>query len=223
MGDLITTRGTASEPSPTRGNVVSRFPRQHEDKVPNILASHSTSLTNGKIWGRTGVGRSWLGSLIASAPVVLAPLTSICVFITLTTFAGSFSAFAVAVANEGFLSICIRYGPQITVKGVSAVACWVGLQALLFIYLPGETQTGQYTPAGHLLKYRMNGLAAWATTHVVYGVLCGLGLLDPGFIPRNWSSLIAAMNIAGLLISALAFVKAYLMPTHPEDRKFSGG
>jgi 7-dehydrocholesterol reductase len=30
------------------------------------------------------------------------------------------------------------------------------------------------------------------------------------------------MNLAGFLLSLLAYLKAYLMPTHPEDRKFSG-
>jgi 7-dehydrocholesterol reductase len=56
----------------------------------------------------------------------------------------------------------------------------------------------------------------------LYFVLCWNDLLDPGFIPRNWSSLIAALNVAGLLISALAYVKAYVSPTHADDRKFSG-
>lgn len=102
------------------------------------------------------------------------------------------------------------------------MVCWVGLQALLYLCLPGEKQTGQYTPAGNLLSYRMNGLSAWIVTHVLYAALSYFGVLDPAFIPRNWSGLIGAMNLAGLVISALAFIKAHLMPTHPNDRKFSG-
>ena len=124
--------------------------------------------------------------------------------------------------KEGFWSICIQYGPRLTIKGVLAVICWVGLQALLFRYLPGDTHKGQLTPAGYLLSYRINGLSAWIITHVLYIVLSLVGVLDPGFIPRNWSSLIGAMNLAGYAISTFAFVKAYIMPTHPEDRKFSG-
>ncbi|KAJ5291797.1 hypothetical protein N7478_001048, partial [Penicillium angulare] len=56
----------------------------------------------------------------------------------------------------------------------------------------------------------------------IYFALCWFGLLDPGFIPRNWSGLIAAGNFAGLLVSTLAFVKAYVCPSHADDRKFSG-
>lgn len=124
--------------------------------------------------------------------------------------------------KEGFWSICIQYGPRLTLKGVLAVICWVGLQALLFRYLPGDTHKGQLTPAGYLLSYRINGLSAWIITHVLYIVLSLVGVLDPGFIPRNWNSLIGAMNLAGYVISTFAFIKAYMMPTHPEDRKFSG-
>ncbi|KAK7415723.1 hypothetical protein QQX98_005636 [Neonectria punicea] len=187
-----------------------------------ITANPASPSSNGSVWGRTGIGRSWFRSLVAASPCFLAPLTSICVFVTLAQYEGSFALFGEAVTKEGLWTICVKYGPEITAKGIFAVVCWVGLQALLFRYLPGETQTGQYTPAGYLLSYRMNGLSAWILTHVLYGVLSWYGVLDPGFIPRNWSSLIGAMNLAGFLISALSFVKAYVMPTHPEDRKFSG-
>jgi 7-dehydrocholesterol reductase len=174
------------------------------------------------VWGRTGAGRSWLRSLVASLPVVLAPLTSITTFIALHEYGGSFSLFAAAVAEQGFWSVCFEHRPQLTPKGVFAVVCWIGLQALLFRYLPGEVRPGQYTPAGHLLTYRLNGLFAWIVTHVLYFGLGVTGVLDPAFISRNWSSLIAALNVVGLAVSICAFAKAYLSSTHPNDRKFSG-
>jgi len=124
--------------------------------------------------------------------------------------------------KRDFWTICVKHGPQITREGVTAVALWVGFQALLFLYLPGELHTGQYTPAGHRLTYRLNGFWSWILTHVVYFVLCCTGILDPAFISRNWSSVVAALNLAGFLAPALAFIKAYLSPTHPEDCKFSG-
>jgi 7-dehydrocholesterol reductase len=189
--------------------------KQLGDHVPS-------SLQDGKAWGRQGGGRSWLGSLLASAPVVVGPLTSISTYITLTVFGGSYAEFLAAVMKEGFWNICVAHGPQPTLKCALALICWVAFQALLFMYLPGEVHTGQYTPAGHLLSYRINGLSAWIVSNVVYGVFSWYGIIDPGFIPRNWGGLIAVMNIAGLTVSALAFIKAYLHPTHPNDRKFSG-
>ncbi|KAJ5828071.1 uncharacterized protein N7525_006324 [Penicillium rubens] len=105
---------------------------------------------------------------------------------------------------------------------MAAIIFWLAFQAVLYHYLPGPTNTGQRTPAGHLLTYRMNGLLAWVITHVAFIALCYLDLLDPAFIPRNWEGMFAAMNLAGFGLSLLAYLKAYLMPTHPEDRKFSG-
>ena len=175
-------------------------------------------------WGRTGAdsGRSWLRHLVATSPLILAPLAIIINFITLTSFEGSYASFAAATVREGFWTLCVKYGPELTFKGVFAVTAFIAWQAWLFAYLPGEIRTGQFTPAGHRLQYCLNGLSAWALTHVAYFTLCLTGVLDPAFIPRNWSSLIAALNLAGLVISVVVFIKAHVCPTHADDRKFSG-
>ncbi|KAF5681837.1 hypothetical protein FDENT_7904 [Fusarium denticulatum] len=186
------------------------------------LTTEVQMLAGADVWGRAAFGRSWLRSLVGASPLFLAPMASISIFITLAEYEGSLSLFADAVKEHGFWTICAQYGPHITTKGIAAVICFVGIQALLYCFLPGDQHQGQLTPAGYLLSYKINGLSAWIVTHLLYGVLSWLGILDPGFIPRNWSSLIGAMNLAGFVISALALVKAYAMPTHPEDRKFSG-
>lgn len=197
--------------------------------VPNPLEhvnvqSKTRTAAAAASWGRTGRGRrSWLSSLVASLPVVLAPLTSATTFIVLTgPYDGSFSRYLSAVAEEGFWSVYGQHGPRLTLKAAMAVICWVAWQALLFRFLPGTMKKGQRTPAGHVLTYKMNGLYAWVLTHLAYFCLGWLGFIDLAFIPHNWSGLVAALNLAGLLVSAFAFVKAYVAPTHPEDRKFSG-
>lgn len=182
----------------------------------------TTNAVTGAQWGRTGRGRSWLRSLFAASPCVLAPLASVSIFVTLAQYDGSLSLFASAVADHGFWAVCRRHGPQLNWKGTLAVVGWVSLQGLLYRYLPGPVRRSQYTPAGHLLSYKINGLSAWIVTHVLYGLASWLGWLDPAFIPRNWSCLIGAMNLAGFVVSAAAFVKAHVMPSHPGDRKFSG-
>ncbi|KAH7309680.1 ergosterol biosynthesis ERG4/ERG24 family-domain-containing protein [Stachybotrys elegans] len=200
----------------------STLAKHRDDTAAHRRAGFSALSSNGDIWGRAGIGRSWLQSLVAASPVVLAPLASVSIFITLARFDGSLSEFAAAAAREGFWNLLALYGPKLTYKGLVAMVYWVGLQAVLYKYLPGETAVGQYTPAGYLLSYRINGLQAWIITHLLYAGLSFFGIIDPGFIPRNWSSLVAAMNLAGFVVSGLALVKAYVMPTHPEDRKFSG-
>ena len=177
---------------------------------------------NKSTWGRSSIHRSRIHSLVSASPVWLAPLLALSFFITLAQFDGSLSKFVEAVLQEGFLPVLIAHGPHFSFKGTLAVTCWISLQAALFQLLPGPINTGQRTPAGHLLTYRTNGLWAWIVTHVLYLALCWFGLLDPGFVPRNWGGLVAAMNLAGFLLSAFAYAKAYLMPTHSDDRKFSG-
>ena len=173
-------------------------------------------------WGRSSLHRSWLHSLFSASPVWLAPLTALSCFVTLSQYDGSLSKFIAAVLQEGLLPVLNAHGPKFSLKGTLAYAGWIALQAALFQCLPGPINTGQRTPAGHLLAYRTNGLWAWVITHVLYAALCWFGFLDPGFVPRNWGGLVAAMNAAGFLLSAFAYAKAYLMPTHPDDRKFSG-
>lgn len=193
----------------------------HRGLVKSGLLADSP-FPNKLTWGHSSVRRSWLRSLFAASPVCLAPLASTCFFITLSQFDGSLSKFVAAGFQEGFVQIFSTYGPQLSVKGTLAYACWIAIQVFLFQCLPGPVNTGQPTPGGHLLAYRTNGLYAWIVTHVLYAVLCWFGFLDPAFIPRNWNGLFAAMNFSGLLLSVFAYAKAYLMSTHPNDRKFSG-
>ena len=173
-------------------------------------------------WGRSSIRRSWLRSLFSATPVWLAPLIAFSFFITLSKYDGSLSKFVAAVLQEGALHVFKAHGPHFSSKGTLACICWIALQAALFQYLPGPVNTGQRTPAGHLLAYRTNGLLAWIVTHVLYIALCWFDFIDPGFVPRNWAGIFAALNLVGFFISSFAYVKAYLMPTHPEDRKYSG-
>ena len=188
-----------------------KFSLLADSRIPSKLA-----------WGRSSAHRSWLHSLFSAAPVWFAPLVALSFFITLSQFDGSLSKFTAAVLQDGLLPVLVSHSPRFSFKGTLAVTCWIFLQAALFHFLPGPMNTGQRTPAGHLLAYRTNGLWAWIVTHLLFATLCWYGVLDPGFVPRNWGGLVAAMNLAGFLVSAFAYVKAYLMPTHSDDRKFTG-
>lgn len=196
-------------------------PRKNEKPNRTSLLVES-SISSRPSWGRSSIRRSWLRLLFSATPVVLCPLVALSAFITLSHFDGSLLRFIGAVYDDGVLAVFGAYGPRFTGKGAFAYLCWIGLQAGLSRYLPGPINTGQRTPAGHLLSYRTNGLQAWIITHVLYIGLCLLGVLDPAFVPQNWGGLVAAMNLTGFLVSTLAYIKAYTKPTHPEDRKFSG-
>lgn len=173
-------------------------------------------------WGRISTQSSWVSYFISGTWVFFAPLASVSAFIAMNQFDGSLMQFCSAVAEDGFLKVLTTYGPAFSVKGAIAWLGWIMLQVALYLYLPGSVHQGQPTPAGHVLSYNINGLHAWTATLVIYGALSGAGIIDPAFVPKNWSGLVAAMNVTGIALSVFALVKAYIAPTHPNDRKFSG-
>jgi len=99
---------------------------------------------------------------------------------------------------------------------------WLLFQAALYQFLPCKLSTGQLTPAGHLLKYRTNGLLAWALTHALFIAWLVHGCVDPAIIAKNWEPLLISVNAYGFILSGVAYTKAHLSPTHDGDRKFSG-
>lgn len=173
-------------------------------------------------WGRAATGRSWLRSMVGASPMILAPLATLCFYVALAEFDGSLLALTRACYTDGFLTVLWEFRPHFEATALFVYLGWVAVQAVLYHVLPGEVKTGQLTPAGHLLSYRMNGFPAWVVTHVGVVALCYAGLLDPGFIPRHWSGLFFAVNLCGFAVTALSYLKALVWPTHPDDRKFSG-
>jgi 7-dehydrocholesterol reductase len=112
--------------------------------------------------------------------------------------------------------------PKPTAIGFALYAFWLLFQAMLYVYLPGKIGYGQTTPAGHKLPYIVNGLLAWFVTHLVF-VLASLyfGFFKPSIIATNWGGLLVAANCYGYFLTIFSYIKAYLFPTHAEDRKFS--
>ena len=172
--------------------------------------------------GHSSVRSPWLLSVLAAVPLFVAPVITASFLVTISQFEGSLSKFVTTGFEQGFLEVIIAHGPRLSLKPTFAYACYIALQAVLFYLLPGPTNTGQRTPAGYLLTYRTNGLYAWVITHSIYALLCWYGVLDPGFVIRNWSGIFIAMNSFGYLVAIFAYGKAYLRPSHPEDRRFSG-
>lgn len=159
---------------------------------------------------------------MGALPLVLAPVSTLCFYVTLAHYGGSLAAFTQACLTNGMGPVLWQHRPRFEGIAMFVYLGWLAVQALLYRVLPGAFKTGQLTPAGHLLSYRMNGLAAFVVTHVGIFALCWAGLFDPSFIPRHWSGLFFAVNICGLLATTFGYVKALWWPTHLTDRRFSG-
>lgn len=172
-------------------------------------------------WGRAH-RPTWSASLSCLGIMIFAPLLVIVSGITLSQYQGSLFNSITAMYAEGPWQFVARCIPMPSLHVFGAYLAWFLAQAALYNYLPAQLSTGQLTPAGYLLQYYTNGLSAWILTHVVlfYGVL--LRIIDPAWIAKNWPGLLVAANCYGFLLSAFAYIKAYISPTHAKDRKFSG-
>lgn len=123
--------------------------------------------------------------------------------------------------------------PTFSLDAVYIFGVWFGLQ-LFLAWIPdglhkicsayrGGKQLGSITPSGNRLMYRINGMQAWIVSHIlfVFGAFW-FHWFSPTIIFDNWGPLLLVVNIVGFSLAIFVYVKAYLFPSFPNDRKFSG-
>jgi len=152
----------------------------------------------------------------------LCPSLVIFSWISLSAFDGSLFAAWESMVQTGPLLFFYTHAPRPDFNATVGYMAWLLFQVVLYQFLPSKLSSGQLTPAGHLLKYRTNGLLAWAVTHVLFGLSAVFGFMNAAIIARNWESLLVSANVAGFLLSGFAYAKAVVAPTHEGDLKFSG-
>jgi len=154
--------------------------------------------------------------------MMLSPLMVLFSWITLSQYQGSLLNSTIAMSSMGPWHFVAQYCPTPSLPVFGGYAIWVLAQSVLYNYLPAKLSTGQLTPAGYLLQHYTNGFSAWVLTHAAFVLGILFGVIDPAWIAKNWSGLLVATNAYGFLLSAVVYIKAYISPTHAEDRKFSG-
>jgi 7-dehydrocholesterol reductase len=128
--------------------------------------------------------------------------------------------------------------PKPSLIGVGICAIWMSLQVVLAIlpdgidvfklnrFFPGYqggNHLGAVTPAGNRLTYRINGLQAWAISHLLFFIgAFGFEWFSPTILFDHWGALLWVMNGIGFVLAAFVYLKAYLFPSFRTDRKFSG-
>lgn len=175
-------------------------------------------------WGRS-IHPSWLDKLVVLSLITVCPFLGLFMVMTNTIYDGSIIYSFSALLNGSFFRLIPSYNSYLaTILGFFIIFQY--LLALLPDYfsrfLPiykGGKQTGQRTPAGHLLEYNINGLQAWVITNVLFLMLSYLNIIDAAMIAKNWTQFYLASNFIGVLVTALAFMKANLFPTYPDDDK----
>lgn len=166
--------------------------------------------------------RSRLKTIGAVALVLLGPPYIIFTWVAVSVFDGALGKTRIVLGELGVSQFLAWYGPALSFKAYAGYVAWLLFQAGLYVFLPSSLSLGQVTLAGQVLKYRMNGIWAWTVSQVLFALVCASQLVDPAVIARNWGPLLAAANVYGILLSIVAYGKAYLYPNSLEDRKFSG-
>lgn len=186
------------------------------------LVSFSATGVSGISWGRRHHYGSWLHSLGCAGIMACCPSIVIFYWIALSQFQGSIYATYQEMLHLGLANYAWQYTPRPSHHAHVGYVAWLLFQAALYQFLPRNLSSGQLTPAGNLLKYRANGLLAWAVTHGLFLAALITGYLDPAILAKNWEGLLVSANIYGFLLSIFAYVKALYFPTHASDCKFSG-
>ncbi|KAG5290875.1 7-dehydrosterol-delta 7-reductase [Histoplasma capsulatum G186AR] len=201
-------------------DIISSGPPCHSDQKGYKLQRISKDVIPS--WGRRSHVPRFRGAL--SLAIMLAcPAAIIFWYVTLHHFDGSLLSASVALRNKGFISFYREYCPVLNPRATLVYGAWVLFQALLYSFLPGSTYEGQPTPAGNVLKYKINGLLAVVVTVLLFGAISLRGgILASSFVATNWGAFLATFNIYGLFLTLAFYLKAHISPSHPEDRKFSG-
>jgi hypothetical protein len=202
-------------------------PSQSQDKASHTqrprLASFSSTRKTSISWGRRQHHGSWVHALGCASIMTFCPLLVIFYWIALSSHHGSLMAAWQELWTVGPISFFWSHAPRGDYRVHYSYAGYLVFQAALYHFLPGKLSVGQLTPAGHLLKYRINGLFAWVLTHLLFGTWVLCGCVNPAIIARHWEALLVTANLYGFALSSFSYAKAHLLPTHEGDRKLSGG
>ena len=177
-------------------------------------------------WGRSSKISFWtnLGLLCI---FMFCPLLVVYFWMACASYQCSLTAPILLLQKAGFSwvsvqSVIVKHLPVPTQEGSLIFVGWLLFQAALYELMPSNIGYGQRTPAGHLLPYKVNGLRVWVFTHLLFLGATWFGYLDAAVIYKHWGALLVAANVYGYFLTAFAYVKALLFPTHPDDCKWSG-
>lgn len=141
-------------------------------------------------------------------------------WIVLEFYEGSiFKAIHGLSSQPTILFRCYR-PPRVDVAAVFAV--WISFQTVLYTALPGTIGTGQPTPAGEKLHYKLNGFKCWMATMIALLTLWAIDMIDMAFVASHWGEFLSTSAYYAWVLAISAFAKAHLAPSHPKDRIFSG-
>ena len=93
------------------------------------------------------------------------------------------------------------------------IGVFISFEVLLMIILPGHHYTGSATPKGNVSHYKDNGLLAFFFTITAFMISVYYDIFNPSIIYDNFMYLIGALNLVGLGLSVVLFIKGKCLPS----------
>ncbi|GIZ39470.1 hypothetical protein CKM354_000285200 [Cercospora kikuchii] len=137
-------------------------------------------------------------------------------------FDASLEFAARSLMEEGPVLFFAERTPRPTASTIAVYLGYVGWQAMLYNFLPGPLHAAPRTVGGRRILYRLNGLAAWASTILVAAACSYLSLSDPTYIANNWGPLLATANVYSMALITISWLKARISPDLESETFLTG-
>jgi 7-dehydrocholesterol reductase len=140
--------------------------------------------------------------------LVFSPPFAVLLWVIITHYDGSvLAAFASSPAQ------LLAQLPRPSFIAAAMLLGWLGFQLLLLRVLPGKRHFGPVTPGGNRPVYRLNGVAAFIVTHVVWFAATGLGLFRGAIIYDHLGELLVTASLLALLLCGWLYHKGLHSPS----------
>lgn len=153
-----------------------------------------------------GVVRSLLGPL---ALLLFSPPFAIVLWLLSVKFGGSPAALLEAASTVGPWALV----PRPTLTGAAIVLGFTAFEYVLLVALPGKRFFGPVTPTGAQPEYKLNGVAAWAITHLALIGGYATGLLSPTALYEELGGILVLLNVGALVFCLGLYVKGRYAPS----------
>jgi 7-dehydrocholesterol reductase len=161
--------------------------------------------------------RTTLGPLF----LILFTPPAVIIFWIVCTFEPFNGSLLPLISSAGWRSVVVHW-PWPSLDSVTIVLVFVVLQIILLQWLPGKTFEGPITPAGTRPRYKLNGVAAWFVSLVLFlGCSFGFHLFKAGIIWDHFGEILATLVIFALIFCLFLYFKGRNWPSS-EDRSLSG-
>ena len=165
-------------------------------------------------------GRILHFTLIPLCLIVFSPPFLFLLTYTMFHTDGSFSVLWDQLLTRGVVAILTEhFGPIL--YGTSDAWIIVGMFSLLqliLMRLPGKAYEAPMHPSGHIPRYIDNGLSAYLITCLLFFICTfGLNLFSPTILYDNFEGLHTALNVLGIVLSLILYVKGLTFPSSSEN------